>query len=134
MAENQIEKLMRILQISEAEAKQIIQDDKDIDQGKKKDFDISKEQEKETRKYRQVSKQPTVYQFKQKRERKPNELKREIIDDLFTFLCEQYPEVAKTGNIANIENYIDFTIDGKTFTINLTQHRAGWKRKENEGK
>lgn len=130
MAENQIEKLMRILQISEAEAKQIIQDDKDIDQGKKKDFDISKEQEKETRKYRQVSKQPTVYQFKQKRERKPNELKREIIDDLFTFLCEQYPEVAKTGNIANVENYIDFTIDGKTFTINLTQHRVGWKRKE----
>lgn len=130
MAESQVEKLMRILQISEAEAKQIIQDDKDIDQGKKKDFDISKEQEKETRKYRQVSKQPTVYQFKQKRERKPNELKREIIDDLFTFLCEQYPEVAKTGNIANVENYIDFTIDGKTFTINLTQHRAGWKRKE----
>ena len=133
MSETQKERLMRILGVSAEEADQIIADDKAIDKGQKMSFDISKEKEKETRKYRQVSKQPTVYQFKQKKERKPNELKREIIDDLFTFLCEQYPEVAKTGNIANIENYIDFTIDGKTFTINLTQHRAGWTREKKEG-
>lgn len=122
MAENQIEKLMRLLDISEDEAKQIVADDKAIDQGKKMDFDITPEQERETRKYRQADKKPFVPNLT-KRERKPNELKREIIDDLFTFIVENWPEAAKNADIANKERQIDFSLNGENFSITLTQHR-----------
>lgn len=122
MAENQIEKLMRLLDISEDEAKQIIADDKAIDQGKKMDFDLTKEQEKATRKYRQADKKPFVPNLT-KRERRPNELKREIIDDLFSFIVENWPEAAKNGDIVNKERQIDFSLNGENFSLTLTQHR-----------
>lgn len=69
----------------------------------------------------------TVHQAKstnsQKKERKPREkkenpLKREIIDTIFTALSEKY-----NAKVTNAEKYIDFSIDGLEFTINLVQHR-----------
>lgn len=122
MAENQKEKMMRILGISAEEADKLLADDKEIDRGKRMDFDLTPEQEKQTRKYRQADRKPAAYKFT-KRERKPNELKREIIDELFTFMCENWLEIAEHGEISNKERQIDFILNGENFSLMLTQHR-----------
>lgn len=57
------------------------------------------------------------------REKKENPLKRQIIDAIFAGLSENLPENVEI-NITNDEKYIDFTIDGMEFTVNLVQHRA----------
>lgn len=59
----------------------------------------------------------------QKKERKPREkkenpLKRDIIDTIFAALSEKY-----NAKVTNAEKYIDFSVDGLEFTINLVQHR-----------
>lgn len=63
-------------------------------------------------------------QNKEKKERKPREkkanpLKREIIDTIYTVLNEKYG-----ATVTNTEKYIDFSVDGLEFTVNLVQHRA----------
>ena len=69
MAETQKQKIMRILNVSEQEADEILAYDKDVEQGKKTKYDLTKEQEKETRKFRQADRKVTAYKFT-KRERK----------------------------------------------------------------
>lgn len=118
----EVESLMKLLKISREEALQIIADDKKIDKGEKMAFDLTPEQEKATRKYRQADKKPFIPNLI-KRERKPNELKRTIIDDLFTFMCENWPDVAKNGDISNPERQIDFVLNGENFSLTLIQHR-----------
>ena len=68
MAENQKEKLMRLLQCSEEEALDIIAQDKAIDQGKRVEFDLDPEKEKHAKKMANagVRKAPTVYNFEPK--------------------------------------------------------------------
>ena len=56
---------------------------------------------------------------KKKRERKPNETKKSIIDLLFEAVSKEYP----TATITNAEKYIDFSSGDLEFTINLVQHR-----------
>lgn len=53
------------------------------------------------------------------REKKENPLKREIIDAIYAVLNEKYG-----ATITNAEKYIDFSVDGLKFTVNLVQHRA----------
>ena len=115
----QVEKLMRILQISEEEALQVIADDKAIDRGQKMDFDLTPAEEKATRKYRQADRQPTVYNF-QKRDRKPNEVKRDLISLLEKALSENG---AESIEITNIERQIDFIVNGTKYRIVLSAPR-----------
>lgn len=56
------------------------------------------------------------------RTRKENPLKQEIIDTLFTGMSIAYVERGKFS-VRNKEKYIDFTLDGREFTINLIEHR-----------
>lgn len=56
------------------------------------------------------------------RARKKNPLKQEIIDAVFSGLLDYHPD-KKAFNIRNNEKYIDFTIAGREFTINLVEHR-----------
>ena len=57
----QKEKLMKNLGLTSAEADEVLAYDKAVEQGKKTEYDLTKEQEKETRKYRQSDrKQPFV--------------------------------------------------------------------------
>ena len=60
------------------------------------------------------------------REKKENPLKKEIIEELFYGLTRNllYSDCI---NIRNDEKYIDFTIEGRDFTVNLVEHR---KKKE----
>lgn len=57
---------------------------------------------------------------KTKRERKPNELKRTLIE-VITDAMENY--LGEEVTVRNIEKYIDFSIDEREFTINLVEHR-----------
>lgn len=56
------------------------------------------------------------------RERKENPLKKQIIEEIFYSLTRNLLD-ADCINIRNDEKYIDFSIDGQEFTINLIQHR-----------
>lgn len=57
---------------------------------------------------------------KVKRERKPNELKRTLIE-VIAETMENY--LGEEVTVRNIEKYIDFSINERDFTINLVEHR-----------
>ena len=54
--------------------------------------------------------------------RKENPLKQEIIDAIFTGLLDFHPQ-KDAFTVRNKEKYIDFTIAGRNFTVNLVEHR-----------
>ena len=118
----QIKNLMRSLKISEAEAREIIEYDNKVDKAKAKDklkYDLTDEQEKETRKYRQVDRTPTVYNFN-KRERKPNEPKRELIE----YLRKSVEDFGVDDlEVTNIERQLDFKWNGVRYRIVLSAPR-----------
>ena len=118
----QIKNLMRSLKISEAEAREIIEYDNKVDKAKTKDkleFDLTAEQEKETRKYRQADRTPTVYNFN-KRERKPNEPKRELIE----YLRKSVEDFGVDDlEVTNIERQLDFKWNGVRYRIVLSAPR-----------
>lgn len=121
----QIKKMMKILGCSEEEAAQIVKDDAAIDKGEKL-FEMTDEQKKASKKARAAGgKKRGAYKF-DKRERKPNDVKRIIINRLAQDLAEwdMFEETfAQTINTTNIERAIDFTVDGRNFTLTLTEHR-----------
>ena len=122
MAENQVEKLMRLLDISEEEALQVIADDKAIDKGEKL-FEQTKEQKAVTKKMSAVGtrKAPTVYNFDTtKRERKKDTTKEEFIANLAQYL-ENCVENVK---ILNPSKLISFKIGEDTFELDLKRKRT----------
>lgn len=123
MAETQKEKLMRILNVTAEEAEEIIAYDKAVDQGKKTPYDITSEQEKQTRKYRQADRKPTVYDFTKKRERKPNATKGGLIAELFDFLSKNSQFSTENVVITNKERQIAFQIGEDKFELTLVQKR-----------
>lgn len=114
----QIADLMKKLDISEAEAIELLEADKQIDRGEQL-FELSAEQKKVEKKMRQADRTKTVYQF-QKRERKPNQAKRDLIQILAATLRES----AETLEITNIERQIDFSVDGTKYRIVLSAPRS----------
>lgn len=114
---SQLENLMK-LGMSEAEARQVLADDKKIDRGEKMPFDLSKEQEKATRQYRQSDRKPFVPNLKP-RERKPNMAKRDIIQ----VLDEALTDIADDVTVTNIERQIDFVLDGVRYRVVLSAPR-----------
>ena len=130
--DKQVQNLMRSLKISEAEARELIAYDNKVDKAKAKDkleFDLSAEQEKETRKWRQAERKPTVYDFS-KRERKPNILKGEIIQALFNFLNENSELGIENCIISNKERMICFESSGEKLDLTLIQKRKPKEKSE----
>lgn len=117
--ETQVQKLMRLLKISEEEALRVIADDKAINQGKRMPWNLSKEQEKQALKYANVTdhKKPVE---KVKREREPNLEKREIINEIFAFCQKNGYEMVEIGNK---EREITFKIGENNYSLTLTKHR-----------
>lgn len=114
-----IQSLMKKLDISEAEAREILAYDEDVDKGKKTEFDLTPEQEKSTRKYRQAERKQTAYNFT-KRERKPDLEKRQIIEEIAGFLSE------KDGfdvSIIKKEREISLIVGSNDYSITLIKHR-----------
>jgi hypothetical protein len=112
---------MNLLGCTEEEALDIIECDKKIDKGEKVPFDLTKEQEKEIKKYRNCDthKKPTVYDFS-KRERKENTTKSSIITQIHEFLASIEVE---NPEITNKEREITFKIGENSYSLTLIQHR-----------
>lgn len=123
MAETQKQKIMRVLEVSEKEAEEILAYDNAVDSGMKTQYDLTKEQEKETRKYRQADRKRTSYNFS-KRERKPNATKGGLIQELYKFLCENSEFSTENVTILNKERQIGFQIGENKFELTLVQKRT----------
>ena len=122
MAETKVQKMMRLLNISEEEALQVIADDKAIDKGEKL-FEQTKEQKAVTKQMTATGtrKTPTVYNFDTtKRERKKDGTKEEFIANLAEYLQTSVENV----QILNPSKLISFTIGEDTFELDLKRKRA----------
>ena len=96
--------------------------DLQIDKGNPTPYDLTEEQQKQVkamRKNAKSEKSVNAYGKTVKRERKPNEAKREIVEIVAQALTANGYAV----NVSNIERQIDFG----DFSLTLTQHR---KKKE----
>lgn len=113
----QLENLMK-LGMTEAEAREVLEADRKIEKGEKMSFDLTKEQEKATRNMRQADRKPFVPKL-DKRERKPNEPKREIIQVLDEALTDLVDDVTVT----NVERQIDFIYNDVKYRIVLSAPR-----------
>lgn len=120
-----IENMMKKLDCSEEEVREILADDDDIDHGEAKDFDLTGEKLKEANKYSKTGtrKAPTTYKF-EKRKRKENPTKRSIISELFTFLTENSENACENVEISNPERMIAFKIGENSYELTLIQKRA----------
>lgn len=120
--ETQKEAIMRILGVSSEEADQILADDKEIDRGKKMDWDMSDAE------HRKAMKNTNADEHKKpkepvKRERKANPTKGGIIAGLATFLTENAAFNTQNVQIANPERTVTFQIGDNSFELTLIQKR-----------
>jgi len=110
--------------MTEEEARETALYDLEVEAGEPTEFDLTPEQQKVAKKYTATgTKRPTEYQFS-KRERKPNETKREIMTDV-RILFEGMALNGKCKDVclSNVERTLDFVKDGKHYTLTLTEHR-----------
>lgn len=115
----QIQKMMKNLGLTEQEARELIADDAKIDKGQKMAFDLTPEQEKNAKKARATgSKKPTAYKF-ENRKRKENPEKRDILKALF----ELAEDCWDNAELVNPERQVDFHLNGNHYSITLTCHR-----------
>ena len=119
MADTQIERIMRGLKCSRAEAEQILADDKAIDRGERMSFDLDKEREKEAKKYARTGTRQTNG-AKVERKRKENPTKAQIIAEIAQFLTVNgYNSV----EITNKERQIALKVGENAFELTLVQKR-----------
>lgn len=119
--ENQIQALMR-LGLTREEALQTLDDDKDIDKGLPKPFDLTKEQLKNVKQYTKTGTRKTK-DTPTKRERKENPTKALIIAEIFKFLTENAEISAENLEILNKERQIFFKCGENDYELTLTQKR-----------
>ena len=119
--EKQIQALMK-LGLSREEALQTLADDKDIDKGLPKDFDLTKEQLKKAKQYTKTGTRKTK-DTPTKRERKENPTKALIIAEIFKFLTENDEISAENLEILNKERQIFFKCGENDYELTLTQKR-----------
>lgn len=111
---------MEKLGFTPEEIADIFESDKRIDRGEKL-FELEKELQAGAKKARRADRKPTSYEFT-KRERKPNESKREII----AVLADVIRDIADNNevNITNIEREFLFTANGIKYKIVLSAPRT----------
>ncbi len=111
---------MELLGCNEEQAKQVIADDQAIDKGVKL-FELSAEQQKVSKKYRQGDRKPTVYNF-DTRERKTDLDKARLVE----LLASAIGMVTANENdltVTNAERQIDFVYNGRKFRVVLSAPR-----------
>lgn len=92
-----------------------------IEHDEKTEFDLTPEQEKASKEMRSTgTRKTTTYNFK-KRERKPNETKRKIIEFLFKVINAE--TLFEDATVSNVERQIDFSVNEKSYSLTLTEHR-----------
>lgn len=121
--ESEVKRLMAT-GMTEAEARETALYDAEIEAGHDTEYDLTDEQKKIAKKYTSTgTKKRPDYQFT-KRERKPNETKREIMN-LVRIMFEGMALNGKCEavDLSNVERTLDFVKDGKHYTLTLTEHR-----------
>ena len=109
--------IMQCLEVDEKTARDVIEYDKLVDQGKPTPYDLTPEQKKAEKKARSTGTRKTVYNFS-KRERKVDAGKVNIVNLLASALQTYNPTIVKP------EREIAFSIDGIEYSVTLTKHRA----------
>ena len=117
MTEKQIENAMKALDISREEAIEMLAEDEEIDHGANP-HPLTPEQEKASKKARSTG--TRTYTFT-KRERKPDNDKRELISMLDDFIADISDGAI---SITNPERQIDFHFNGRHFRIVLSAPRT----------
>lgn len=118
---------MTALDIPEAEAIQLVMDDKAVDKGEKL-FELSAEQKKVAKKYAGTgTKKRTVYKFDTAKKKKENPIKQKIIAEIERFLNENSEICAKNVQIINVERQIFFQIGSNDYELTLVQKRKAKK-------
>lgn len=117
--DKQVEFIMKQLNCSEEEAKDVIEYDKLVDKNKPTPYDLTKEQQK-VAKDMTVAKKHTVYNF-QKRERKANPTKADLIKYLANVLGEYD---CQNLQVVNDERMISFSVGENNYELTLIQKRA----------
>lgn len=120
ISDAEVDKLVDTLDISIAEACEMILSDKDVIVN-----DTVEELTKNAQKNHVTN---TIHGAKgEKKERKPREkkenpLKKEIIEAIYNGIVKEITS-SEHVSITNNEKYIDFSIGNREFTINLVEHR-----------
>lgn len=118
---------MKVLDIPEAEAIQLVMDDKAVDKGEKL-FELSAEQKKVAKKYAGTgTKKRTVYKFDTAKKKKENPVKQKIITEIERFLNENSEICAENVQIVNAERQIFFQIGENDYELTLVQKRKAKK-------
>lgn len=120
--EKWIKSTMKALDLTREEAIEMWMDDHDIDQGKAKDFDLDPEKQKVVKEMTKAGGKARAKETKP-RERKPNDEKREIIQDLNDFLVNSCQDYINLVEIVNVEREITFKIGENAYSLTLTCHR-----------
>ena len=118
MNEAQVAKLMKTLGCTREEAIDIIQADSDIDHGKRVDFDLSPEDEKRAKKYANCD---THKRVKRTVERKPDEEKERIIEEISHFIDFTIGFPTENVEIINKNRQIRFSIGENWYEITLVK-------------
>lgn len=113
-----IKTLMEVLDISEDEAKQLIADDEAIDKGEKL-FELSQEGKQVEKKMRQADRKVDAYGKTTKRERKADEDKAFLLNELFKAILP----ICDTYEITNGEREFSFTYHEKKYKVVLSAPR-----------
>lgn len=113
----EVEELAKRLNITVDEARQVQEDDKRIDRGEKL-FELSPELEAGAKKARQTGTRKVI---EVKRERKPDEDKRDLIQYLEDKLedAHHYDMDLDNITITNPEREMEFTYNGKKYRLTL---------------
>lgn len=115
-----LDELMKALDLTEEEAKELQAYDEAIDKGKKLGT-LDPEKEKVSKQARSTKKAPTVYSFDtSKRERKKDETKASIIDKIAGALLG----ITESLEITNSEREIVCVVEGRKFKITLSAPRT----------
>lgn len=124
--DEKVELIMKNLDVSEEEAKEIIEYDKAVDRMKslkEVEADLTEDQKAAIKKYKNVAtktaKKPFIPKY-DKRPRKENGTKRGIIEDIYNALLEKGYE---NLSIVKVEKEITFDMGGENYSISLTCHR-----------
>ena len=110
---------MRRLGFTEQEIAETLEADRKIDKGEKL-YELTPEQKQVEKKARQADRKPTVYNF-QKRERKADTAKRDLISALVGAVA---PLADGEVEITNIEREFVFTVNGRKYKVVLSAPRS----------
>lgn len=117
----EIQKAMKILGLTEQEAREMFEADRKIDKGEKL-FELSPEQEKASKKARSTgTKKPTVYNFdtaKKKRKEYPDK------QHLMNLLAEALGTECQSVEITNKERELTFQFNGTGYRLTLAVPRV----------